>query len=152
MGPQAATTIPTGVKPARPSRYARWARREQPEPVRIRATLLVAPVFLGVLPFVVLVVGPWVDRRLRLPALGARRPTVLAGAAISAAGYALALWSVEAQVSRGRGTPLPVLPTQELLTTGPYRHTRNPMTLGAILAYLGMAVAAGTTAGGTIVL
>ena len=44
------------------------------------------------------------------------------------------------------------MPTQELLTEGPYRYCRNPMTLGAILAYLGMAVAAGTTAGTALVL
>ena len=33
----------------------------------------------------------------------------------------------------------------------PFRYCRNPMTLGTVLAYLGMAVAAGTTAGMAIV-
>ena len=47
---------------------------------------------------------------------------------------------------------MPVMPTQELLTEGPFRYCRNPMTLGAILAYLGMAVAAGTIAGTGFVL
>jgi len=28
------------------------------------------------------------------------------------------------------------MPTQELLTEGPFRYCRNPMTLGTILAYL----------------
>ena len=56
------------------------------------------------------------------------------------------------QLSRGRGTPLPVMPTQELLTEGPFGYCRNPMTLGTILAYLGMAVAVGTTAGTALVL
>ena len=44
------------------------------------------------------------------------------------------------------------MPTQELLTEGPYRYCRNPMTLGTILAYLGIAVAVGTTAGTVLVL
>ena len=44
------------------------------------------------------------------------------------------------------------MPTQELLTDGPFRYCRNPMTLGAILAYLGMAVAVGTIAGTALVL
>jgi protein-S-isoprenylcysteine O-methyltransferase Ste14 len=44
-----------------------------------------------------------------------------------------------------------VMPTQELLTDGPFRFCRNPMTLGAILAYLGMAVAARTVAGTALV-
>jgi protein-S-isoprenylcysteine O-methyltransferase Ste14 len=44
------------------------------------------------------------------------------------------------------------MPTQELLTGGPFRYCRNPMTLGTILAYLGMAVAARTVAGAALVL
>ena len=44
------------------------------------------------------------------------------------------------------------MPTQVLLTDGPFRYCRNPMTLGTILAYLGMAVAVGTKAGTVLVL
>ena len=51
------------------------------------------------------------------------------------------------QFDRGRGTPLPVLPTQELLIKGPFRYCRNPMTLGTILAYSGIGIWAGTIAG-----
>ena len=47
---------------------------------------------------------------------------------------------------------MPVMPTQELLTEGPFRWCRNPMTLGTILAYLGIAVAARTVAGTVLVL
>jgi hypothetical protein len=66
---------------------------------------------------------------------------------MAAAGFALGLWTVRAQLDRGHGTPLPVMPTRQLLTDGPYRHSRNPMTLGAIVAYLGVAVAARSPAG-----
>jgi len=45
-----------------------------------------------------------------------------------------------------------MMPTQELLAEGPFRYCRNPMTLGAILAYLGIAVTARTTAGMTLAL
>jgi protein-S-isoprenylcysteine O-methyltransferase Ste14 len=76
----------------------------------------------------------------------------IVGGLLTVLGFSLGLWSVEVQVDRGRGTPLPVMPTQELLTEGPFRYCRNPMTLGAILAYLGMAVAARTTAGTALVL
>ena len=37
------------------------------------------------------------------------------------------------------------------MTEGPFRYSRNPMTLGTILAYLGLAVVAGTTAGTVLV-
>jgi protein-S-isoprenylcysteine O-methyltransferase Ste14 len=62
-------------------------------------------------------------------------------------GFALGFWSVITQLDRGRGTPLPVMPTQELLTEGPFLYCRNPMTLGTILAYFGLGIGAGTITG-----
>jgi protein-S-isoprenylcysteine O-methyltransferase Ste14 len=114
--------------------------------------LLAGVVFLGLLPFLVARVGPRLDRRLGLPALAVGRVSRAVGGLLTVTGFALGLWSVITQLTRGRGTPLPVLPTQELLTGGPYRYSRNPMTLGTILAYLGIAVAVGTTAGSVLVL
>ncbi len=135
------------------SRYARWAQREHGEATRIATLMLLAgPIFLGLLPFLVAGVGPRLDRRLGLPPLGIGRLNGILGGLLSVLGFSLGFWSIDAQLNRGRGTPLPVMPTQELLTEGPYRYCRNPMTLGAILAYLGMAVAARTTAGTGFVL
>jgi len=74
------------------------------------------------------------------------------GGLLTILGFSLGFWSVDTQLTRGRGTPLPVMPTQELLTEGPFHYCRNPMTLGATLAYLGMAVAARTVAGTALVL
>lgn len=134
------------------SRYLRWSRTEHGERTRIGVTLLAGPVFLGALPFIVAGIGPRLDRRLGLAPLRAGPLGRLLGGLLAAAGFSLGFWSVYAQLDRGRGTPLPVMPTQELLTDGPFRSCRNPMTLGAILAYLGIAVAARTAAGTAIVL
>lgn len=135
-----------------PSRYVTWAQRERSAARRIATTLLAGPVFLGLLPFLVAVIGPRVDRRLGLGPLRARRTRRLAGGALMVLGYALGFWSVVTQIDRGRGAPLPVMPTQELLTEGPFRYCRNPMTLGTILAYLGIGIGAGTVAGTALVL
>jgi protein-S-isoprenylcysteine O-methyltransferase Ste14 len=134
------------------SRYARWARRECGETTRIATTLLVGPVFLGLLPFLVAAVGPRLDRRLGLPGLGIGTVSRVVGGLVTVVGFSLGFWSVNTQLKRGRGTPLPVMPTQQLLTDGPFRYCRNPMTLGAVLAYLGIAVAARTVAGTALVL
>jgi protein-S-isoprenylcysteine O-methyltransferase Ste14 len=110
-----------------------------------------APLFLGLLPFLVAWVGPRVDRRLGLPTLGIGGVSQLLGGLLTVTGFALGLWSVDAQLARGRGTPLPVMPTQELLTDGPFGYCRNPMTLGAIVAYLGIAITARSTTGAAFV-
>lgn len=134
------------------SRYARWARTEHGEATRIATMFLASPVFLLALPLLVAGAGPRLDRRLGLPPARIGRGKRVLGGLVSAAGFSLAFWTIDAQLTRGRGTPLPMLPTQELLSEGPFGYCRNPMTLGAILAYLGMAVAVGTKTGTVIVL
>jgi protein-S-isoprenylcysteine O-methyltransferase Ste14 len=134
------------------SRYTVWAEREYGAARRTAITLLAGPVFLGLLPFLVAGVGPRLDRRLGLRPLKIRRANGIVGGLLSVAGFSLGLWSVVTQLDRGRGTPLPVMPTQGLLTEGPFRYCRNPMTLGTILAYQGIAVAVGTIAGTVFVL
>jgi len=129
------------------SRYLQWSRREHRESTRIAVTLLAGPIFLGLLPILVAGAGPRLDRRFGRQPIRPGRGARILGGSLAVAGFTLGVWSVEAQLDRGRGTPLPMMPTQELLTDGPYRYCRNPMTLGAILAYLGIGVAARTTTG-----
>lgn len=134
------------------SRYVQWSKRERSGERRIAVTASLAPVFLGVLPLAVAGVGPRLDRRLGLPRPAGRRASGVLGLTLAAAGFVLGFWSVYTQLDRGRGTPLPTMPTHELLTSGPFGYCRNPMTLGTILAYLGIGVAARTTAGIGLVL
>ena len=134
------------------SRYSKWAQGEHSAARRIATTLLAGPVFLGLLPFLVAGVGPRLDRRLGLLSFRIGRANRVVGGLLTLLGFSLGFWSIITQLTRGRGTPLPVMPTQELLTEGPFRYCRNPMTLGTILAYLGIAVAVGTSAGTVLVL
>jgi protein-S-isoprenylcysteine O-methyltransferase Ste14 len=48
-------------------------------------------------------------------------------------------WAVFWQLSKGKGTPVPMVPTKEFLSTGPYRYCRNPMMLGFFLFLSGWA-------------
>ncbi len=134
------------------SRYAKWAQTTHGEASRVAITLLAGLVFLGLLPLLVAGVGLRLDRRLGLPSLNIGIVNRVLGGFLMVLGFSLGFWSVITQLTRGRGTPLPVMPTQELLTGGPFRYCRNPMTLGAILAYLGIAVAARTIVGTVLVL
>jgi len=108
--------------------------------------------FLVILPYLFLVICPSVDEQLGLDRIQPGAITITIGGTIMACGFALAFWTISKQLGQGRGTPLPMMPTQELITSGPFRYCRNPMTLGAILAYLGMAVGAATAVGAVLVL
>lgn len=67
------------------------------------------------------------------------------GALMTMSGIGLVVWSISIQYTLGKGTPFPKVATQQLITTGPYDFTRNPMTLGAFLLYLGIAIGMGST-------
>jgi protein-S-isoprenylcysteine O-methyltransferase Ste14 len=59
-------------------------------------------------------------------------------------GAIYALWSIISQLTRAKGTPLPMMATQKLLIDGPFNHSRNLMGFGAICMYLGMAIIVGS--------
>ncbi len=95
--------------------------------------------FLGLLFMATLALG--IDRlcadwgRIRLGWLNQ-----VLGPALTVGGLALVGWSVRVQYVLGQGTPVPRVATQRLVTQGPYAYSRNPMTLGALMMYLGIGV------------
>jgi protein-S-isoprenylcysteine O-methyltransferase Ste14 len=66
--------------------------------------------------------------------------------ALSLLGFLFGLWSIVVQNKVGKGGPLEVAgievspKTQNLVVTGPYKYTRNPMLFGACVFYCGVAV------------
>ncbi len=48
-------------------------------------------------------------------------------------------WCVRDFAVKGRGTPAPIDPPKNLVVSGLYRYTRNPMYLGALMILLGEA-------------
>ena len=68
------------------------------------------------------------------------------GSTTVVAGIALVVWSVTIQYTLGKGTPAPKVATLRLVTQGPYAYTRNPMTLGSLLIYLGIGIGMGSGA------
>lgn len=134
------------------SLYSKWAKRKQTETGRILALIPAGVLFLYLLPLAIAKGGASIDLKLGLPPLDFGTINPIIGGSLMVLGFSFALWSIYDQFSRASGTPLPMLPTQKLLVGGPFRYCRNPMTLGTVTAYLGIAVYAGTLAGIGIVL
>jgi len=55
-----------------------------------------------------------------------------------------AFWSIYDQLFRAQGTALPIMATQKLLVTGPFKQCRNPMSFGTMALYLGTSFAVGS--------
>jgi protein-S-isoprenylcysteine O-methyltransferase Ste14 len=131
------------------SRFQRWALKEQTTRAKVLALIPAGIVLFVLLPYWLLVICPSLDRMLGWAPISPTPVTIIAGAVVIAAGLPIAFWSVYVEVTKGEGTPLPMIPTRKLLVSGPFRYCRNPMALGTILAFLGLAIARATP-GGTI--
>lgn len=68
----------------------------------------------------------------------------LAGLPVMLVGSSLAAWSALILVAQGRGTPNPMRPPLDLVTTGPYRRSRNPIMLGGWIFGSGLALVLGS--------
>lgn len=83
-------------------------------------------------------------RHLTVPLdIGGGRAAVAAGAGLLVAGASLALAGAIAVVRR-RTTIVPHRPVSILVTSGPYRVSRNPMYTGVAIAHLGGALLSGS--------
>lgn len=124
--------------------YQKWAQPRHSLGQRLAASLAAGVLIVGLIPIALLIWLPRLDARLNLPqVLFTPVNQIIAGLLITA-GMAFGLWSVYVQLAHAEGTPLPMMPTQRLLVEGPFRLCRNPMTLGTLLAYGGMAVLVGS--------
>ena len=129
------------------SRYSKWAEKEHSEAARVIALLPAGILFLILIPYILLVISRSLDARLGLDLLSPSPSSLIFGAILLVIGLFFSQWSIITQFTHGRGTPLPMMPTHRLVTTRPFQYCRNPMTLGTIIAYLGLAVAAATIVG-----
>jgi protein-S-isoprenylcysteine O-methyltransferase Ste14 len=66
------------------------------------------------------------------------------GTVFIVAGIYLLACTIILFIKIGKGTLAPWSPTQNLVVAGPYRHTRNPMISGVLIALLGETVVTGS--------
>jgi len=87
-------------------------------------------------PAFTLVYIPFWITRFRIPA-GEPVWQMVLGAMLIAAGLTPAFESMKRFIVVGRGTLVPAVPTEHLVVSGFYRHVRNPMYAGILIALAG---------------
>lgn len=111
---------------------------------RYLTLVFAAIVFLILLPIGLIALGGEIDRWLNFPKLIFQPLNLIFGVLLIVIGWFLGLWSNYVQFTIGRGTPVPLMATQKLIIQPPYTYCRNPMALGAIVMYLGVATLLGS--------
>jgi protein-S-isoprenylcysteine O-methyltransferase Ste14 len=131
-------------------RFLQQTKREYSPRQRLAALLVEAVFFIAIFPLALLLLGGLLDRWLGWPALMQQPVNAIAGWLLVVAGWLFSLWAIYVQFTLGRGTPVPLMATQKLITQPPYAYCRNPMALGAIVLYLGVTVTAGSPGAGLL--
>jgi len=83
------------------------------------------------------------DHWLKLPGLIPRPWHLIVSLPLLAIGLFLIGWSVLHFV-KSKGTPVPFNPPPELVQSGPYAHTRNPMLSGVFFLMFGLGIFSGS--------
>ncbi len=133
-------------------KFLKQAEREYSPGKRLIALIIEGILFVGILPGILVYFSPLLDHRFELPRLAYRAVNVIIGCVFIVAGILFALWSIYVQFTIGSGTPSPLMATQKLITQRPYNYCRNPMALGTIVFYFGIAALIGSISAVALVL
>ena len=103
-------------------------------------------VFLVGIPSALYLISSNLDRYVSITLISDERTRVAISSLIGIVGLAFIVWSNAHLLLVGKGGPadgfgVAISPrSQHLVTSGPYRHTRNPMVFGAQSLYLAVAI------------
>lgn len=126
--------------------FLKWQDRDNSNKIRILALAIGALIFPIAIPVFLIVVSPLVDNYLGIGSFFYGLSNIIIGIIAIIIGGIFAIWTIVIQITLASGTPFPMLPTKKLLIVGPFKYCRNPMTLGTIIAYAGIAILIGSFA------
>jgi protein-S-isoprenylcysteine O-methyltransferase Ste14 len=133
-------------------KFLEQAKHEYSPRERITALMIEGIFFLGILPGALVYFSPLFDHQFELPPLAFGVINLILGCGFVVAGILFGWWAIYVQFTIGRGTPAPIMATQQLIVQKPYNYCRNPMALGTIVAGLGVAILIGSISAVVIVL
>ena len=125
-------------------KFKQWQNNENSGGRQILALIIGALIFPTGIPAILVLLLPQVDKRMGIGSFYFGYGNIIIGVIAVIVGGFLGIWTIIAQIKLASGTPFPMLPTKKLIITGPYQYCRNPMTLGTIVAYSGVAIWVGS--------
>jgi protein-S-isoprenylcysteine O-methyltransferase Ste14 len=120
--------------------FLKWQHQDKSSKNRIMALLIGALIFPLLIPVLLIFVLPSLDETFGIGTISYGWVNIVVGLIAIMVGGIVAIWTIVIQITLASGTPFPMLPTKKLLIVGPFKYCRNPMTLGTILAYAGIAI------------
>jgi len=117
---------------------------------KITATIIGGSLFLVAISLLLFLASDALDRLM--PPDGWKSCELIASIAAIVLGIFYVAWSTMTLATIGRGTPVPIVPTQKLIVSGPYKFCRNPIQLGAMLYYFGLGTLFGSIKIGLLML
>lgn len=99
----------------------------------------VGVIIFGLFSSIFIVAALAVDKWLKFPVLIAYPASAYVSIPLLILGISLTAWSV-IHFLRAKGTPVPANPPPNLVTSGPYAYTRNPMLTGVFIILFGAGI------------
>jgi len=115
----------------------------QPPSPRRRILAKVLPIFVYAIFFpALLFIIPklYLDRWMQLPTFLTPGGRGLLGGSLVTLGLIFLFWSIRAQKEIGKGTPMPLMATQNLVVQKPYLYCRNPIFFGVTALFFGISI------------
>ncbi len=132
--------------------FIKWQNQDHPNKNRTLALVIGALIFPITIPVCLILAVPQVDHYLGISSFFYGLGNIMIGIMAIIIGGIVAIWTIVIQINLASGTPFPMLPTKKLLIVGPFKYCRNPMTLGTIVAYAGIAILIGSFSALVVVL
>jgi protein-S-isoprenylcysteine O-methyltransferase Ste14 len=126
------------------NKFLKWQNQDNSNKNRILALVIGALIFPITIPVFLIFVLPLVDNYFGIGSFFYGVGNIIIGVMAIIIGGIVAIWTIVIQITLASGTPFPMLPTKKLLIIGPFKYCRNPMTLGTIIAYGGIAILIGS--------
>jgi protein-S-isoprenylcysteine O-methyltransferase Ste14 len=99
----------------------------------------IGALFFGLLIFVLVIIALHVDRLIGLTDIFPGQLNIILSLPVFSLALFLIGWSVQ-NFLKAKGTPVPFNPPPQLVTSGPYAYTRNPMLTGVFALLLGFGI------------